>query len=116
METIDRLYRFTSSTGRVNHGIITALVANGAYVMFDAFAVNDKVTLPVRYSYVSFEENKFVVNRTSKSEVLPMTNNIPWQDERVAKVAAIVLAGGFDEWWQANGSEVTAKLYQQYHK
>lgn len=113
---MDRLYRFTSSTGRINHGIITEVIANGAYVLFDTFDVTDKVTLPVRYVYVSFDPNPYVANRTSKSEVLPMTADVPWQDDRVAKVAAIVVSGKFEAWWQANGAEVAAKLYQQYKK
>lgn len=114
MDTVDRLYRFTSSTGRINHGIITAFVANGAYAIFDAFDVTDKVTLPVRYVYVSFEPNPYLVNVQSRSEVLPMTADVPWQDERVAKIAAIVLSGKFEQWWQTNGLEVAARLYKQY--
>jgi hypothetical protein len=110
---MDRLYRFTSSTQRVNHGIITELVNNGAYVLFDTFAVADKITLPVRYVYVSFEPNPYVSTRTAKSEVLPMVADVPWQDERIAKVASVVLSGKFETWWQANRAEVTAKLYQQ---
>lgn len=111
---MDRLYRFTSSTGRVNHGIVTELINNGAYVLFDTFAVTDKVTLPTRYSYVSFLPNPYVVSNTSKSEVLPLTANVPWQDERVAKIATIVLSGKFEAWWQTNRQEVAARLHKQY--
>jgi len=82
--------------------------------LFDTFAVTDKVTLPTRYSYVSFTPNPFVANRTSKSEVLPLTSDVPWQDERIAKVAAVVLSGKFETWWQANKEQVTSALYQQY--
>jgi len=112
---MDRLYRFTSATNRVNHGIVVALVANGANVIFDTFAVNDKVTLPTRFAYVSFEPNPFVNKTTAKSEVLPMVD-VAWGDPWLAGLAKLVTAGKFDEWWTANEERERPRLLSRYHE
>lgn len=121
---MDRLYRFTSSTNRVNHGIIVELIANtecprelgGANVIFDAFAVNDKVTLPMRFAYVSFEPNPFVNPTSAKSEVLPMAANVPWQESWIADLAKMVRAGTFDAWWAENAAGARERLMHRYRE
>lgn len=113
---MDRLYRFTSATNRVNHGIIVELVANGANVIFDAFAVNDKVTLPMRFAYVSFEPNPFVNPTSAKSEVLPLADNVPWQEKWIADLARMVKAGTFDAWWEENAAGARERLMHRYRE
>ena len=113
---MDRLYRFTSATNRVNHGVIVEFVANGANVIFDTFAVNDKVTLPTRFAYVSFEPNPFVNPTAAKSEVLPMAPNVAWQDRWLAELATMVMAEKFDGWWAENAEKERPRLMSRYRQ
>lgn len=105
-----RLYRFTSAKGRINHGIIVDHIGNGANVIFDTFAVTERVTLPTRYAYVSFEPNPYVNRTAAKSEVLPLANGIDWQDPWMATVAEMAALGTFEQWWAENGGRERARL------
>lgn len=116
MDTTNRLYRFTNRSGRVNHGIVTEHVNGGVNVIFDTFDISERVQLPTRYGFVSLAPNPFLPNRLSVTEVLPLTADVPWVDERVARVAQIVLRGEFDEWWQQHGADVRTELYKAYRK
>ncbi|HSG61643.1 MAG TPA: hypothetical protein VLA24_09440 [Pseudomonadales bacterium] len=113
MDTANRLYRFTSSTGRVNHGIVTEFVGNGVYVLFDSFDVKERITLPARYAYTSLTPNPYADNAAAKRELLPLTGTQPWHDSQVATVAAILVAGRFGEWWPVHGTELMAAMYKR---
>lgn len=110
---MNRLYRFTNRNNRVNHGLITELVDGGVYVMLDQFDISEKVQLPARYAYVSLTPNPYTLSQATRTEVLPLTYDIRWQDERIARVATIMLDGKFDEWWEKNQSRVMAALYKR---
>lgn len=114
MNTDNRLYRFTNASGRTNHGLVTEFTTNGVYAIFDAFDIAERVTLPARYAFVSLTPNPYLVNHNAVTELLPLTADVKWHDERVAKVAALMLRGEFDAWWQANKATVTATLYKKY--
>lgn len=116
MDTTNRLYRFTNRSGRVNHGIVTEYVSCGVNVIFDTFDITERVQLPTRYGFVSLEPNPFLPVRLSVTEVLPLRADVPWIDERVARVAQIVLRGEFDAWWQQNAATVRTELYKAYRK
>lgn len=107
---MDRLYRFTSAKGRINHGIIVERIGNGANVIFDMFAVNDRVTLPTRYAYVSFEPNPYVNRTAAKSEALPLTTGVDWQDPWMATVAKLAMEGKFDQWWAEHAADERPRL------
>lgn len=107
---MDRLYRFTSAKGRINHGIIVERIGNGANVIFDTFAVTDQVTLPTRYAYVSFEPNPYVNRTAAKSEALPMVAGVDWQDPWLAEQAKRVMSGTFDTWWAEHAATERPRL------
>ena len=105
-----RLYRFISATGRINHGIIVEHIGAGANVIFDTFAVTDRVTLPTRYAYVSFEPNPYVNRTAAKSEALPLTAPVDWQDPWMATIAKRVTDGTFDQWWAEHAATERPRL------
>lgn len=110
---MNQLYKFTSSTGRTNYGIVTEQTSNGVYVLLDSFDVSERHTLPTRYAFVSLTPNPYMVNQSATRTLLPLTDDVPWQDERLRTVAGIVQRGEFDGWWQKNAEDVRTKLLQK---
>ena len=109
---MNRLYRFTNRHGRVNHGIVTEHLDDGVNVIFDAFDVEEQHSLPARYGYVCLSLS--AQRESATTEILPLTDDVVWQDERLQKVATMVLAGTFESWWERNAADVRAKLFQMY--
>lgn len=110
------IYRFTNVHGRQAHGIVTELHEDGAYVLFDDFQVKDKVLLPAHYAYISFRPNPYVIDGgRTKSEVLPDTTPVRWQDKRVAEVASH-LGEGFAAWWAEHGPAIRKDMYGTHYR
>lgn len=108
------IYRFTNVRNRQSYGVVIELFDHGAYVLFDDFQVNEKVVLAAHFAYVSFERNPFVMGST-RSEVLPDTTPVTWQDKRVAE-ASRYLGEGFSEWWADHGPAIRSDMYNTYRK
>lgn len=108
------IYRFTNARGRQSYGVVTELFEHGAYVLFDDFQVSDTVVLAAHFAYVSFERNPFVMGST-RSEVLPDTTPVTWQDKRLAD-AASHLGDGFSEWWAEHGPIIRSDMYNIHYR
>ena len=113
MDTTERLYRFTSSTNRVNHGVVTRRTEAGVYAVFDTFGSADGRTLPARYGFVALTPNPYVEDTAAHGELLTLTPDVQWTNSTVARVASAALAGDFDAWWQASAIEIITELKQQ---
>lgn len=109
------IYRFTNIHGRMRHGVCLEMVANGANILADTWHPNDRVTAPANYAYVSFEPNPFVAGKT-KTELLPLDTPVQWRTPEIAQIVALMQAGQFDEWWQANRVAIVKKFISGYRK
>jgi|688.fasta_scaffold19202_5 hypothetical protein len=108
-----QLYRFTNSLNRYHYGVVVEMVGNGAYVLSDAWQPTDKVKAPATYAYISFEPNPFVIAAV-KHDLLPLDTPVAWQTPEIRQIVAMMQAGTFAEWWQANQSVIVRKFINGY--
>lgn len=96
------IYRFTSSKGAVNHGLIVEKIDTGYYILFDSFDIAPGVQLPVRYSFVTGEQSEYVLPNNSRRDILPIDTPVKWQDHRLTEAHRRMQAGAFGDWWRQN--------------
>lgn len=110
-----QLYRFTNVHSRTRNGICIEMKDNGAYVLSDAWQPTDKVKAPATYAYISFAPNPYVIDTgKTKTELLPLDTPVTWQTPEIAQIVAMMRAGTFAEWWQANQSVIVRKFINGY--
>jgi len=107
------IYRFTNRTGRYHYGICLEMIGNGANVLGDAWQPTEKVDVPARFAYISFDPNPYVI-ATVKHELLPLDTPVTWQTPEIAQIVAMMQAGTFGDWWQANRSAIVRKFINGY--
>ena len=98
----------------MRHGVCIEMKDNGAYVLADAWQPTDKVKSPATYAYVSFAPNPYVDSSKTKTELLPLETPVTWQTPEIAQIVAMMRAGTFAEWWQANQSVIVRKFINGY--
>lgn len=110
-----QLYRFTNVHGRVRNGVCLEMIANGANILGDTWQPTEKVVVPARFAYISFEPNPYVINTgATKTELLPLTTPVQWQTPEIAQIVAMMKAGTFADWWQQHRAEIVRKFIGGY--
>lgn len=109
------LYKFTSSTGRVNYGLVIETLENGYSVFKDDFEIDDDLIIPARFVFVSNEKNQFVMGKTS-SEILPIETVVSWRNSDVENVAKLMQQGKFADWWQKNSASISVKYLRSNYR
>ena len=108
-----QLYRFTNSKERMHYGVCVEMIANGANILGDTWQPTEKVTAPARFAYISFAPNPYVI-ATVKHDLLPLDTPVQWQTPEIAQIVAMMRAGTFADWWQANRAEIVRKFINGY--
>lgn len=104
------IYRFTNSKGRHHYGIAVELVANGAYILGDAWEI-----APASFGYISFEPNPFVIAEV-KHELFPLTTPVTWRTTEIAQIVRLMTSGQFDDWWRQHRAEIVKKFSNTRYK